>query len=186
MAARFSEISGEEIKKFAEKAVSKMQSKLQTRGWMFGSCEQKARILMMTLSNIKLKNWTNVTLDSSPKFAKSSVMQNNQLQNSSPRLSWLSGDDKLWCCHWCFSTKQPWNTERSFLVLYLNLCFRFTTAVTAKTVIWKFLSLNYFMLFAFNGFYWFCRKLSVIFLFINVKILLGMQMPVFVFSTVMK
>ena len=37
----------------------------------------------------------------------------------------------FWCYHSCFSTKPQLNTERSFLVPYLNLCFGFTTAVTA-------------------------------------------------------
>ena len=36
------------------------------------------------------------------------------------------------------------------------------------------------MLFAFSGLYWFCKKLSIIFFFIDIKRLLGMQMPVFV------
>ena len=42
LAARLPEISTEEILKLAEKAVNKTQSKLQTHGGMFGSCEQKA------------------------------------------------------------------------------------------------------------------------------------------------
>lgn len=84
------------------------------------------------------------------------------LLKSSPALSWLSGDEKLWCWHRCFSTKQQLNTGRSLPVPYLNLWFCFTTAVTAKTVIWKFTSLKYFGLFAFNGLYWFCKKQSFI------------------------
>ena len=43
-------------------------------------------------------------------------------------------------------------------VPYLNLWFRFTAEVTAKTVISKLLSLNYFMLFALNGLNWFHKK----------------------------
>ena len=75
----------------------------------------------------------------------------------------------FWCYHSCFSTKPQLNTERSFLVPYLNLCFGFTTAVTAKTEIWKFLSWNYFMLFVFNGLYWFCKKMSVFFFSLTQK-----------------
>ena len=37
-----------------------------------------------------------------------------------------------------------------------------TAAVTAKAMIYKLLSLNCFMLFAFNGLYWFHKKLSII------------------------
>ena len=37
---------------------------------MFGSRGQKARVLTMTLSTTKLKNWMNVSRDSLPKFAK--------------------------------------------------------------------------------------------------------------------
>ena len=44
LAARFREILDEKMQKFTEKAVSKIQSKLYTHGWMFESCEQKARI----------------------------------------------------------------------------------------------------------------------------------------------
>jgi len=63
---------------------------------------------------------------------------------------------------------------------YLNLWFRFSAAVTAKTVISKLLSLNYFMLFALNGLNWFHKKLAIIFFFfIDVKRLLRMQTPVF-------
>ena len=57
-----------------------------------------------------------------------------------------------------------------------------TVAPACQTVLlhFSFLSWNYFMLFAFNGLYWFCKKMSVFF-FINVERLLRMQMPVFVF-----
>ena len=43
----------------------------------------------------------------------------------------------------CFSVKQQLNTVRSLPLPYLYLWFRFTTAVTTNTMIWKFLSLNY-------------------------------------------
>ena len=54
-----------------------------------------------------------------------------------------------------FSTKQQLKSERSLPVPvpYLTLWLRFTTAVTAKTVISKLLALNY-LLFAFNGLNW--------------------------------
>ena len=57
--------------------------------------------------------------------------------------------------------------------------------LTAKTVISKLLSLNYFMLFAFNGLNWFHKK-TVNHFFIDVKRLLRMETPVFVSSTVTK
>ena len=95
----------------------------------------------------------------------------SSLPNSSPSLSWLSGDDKLRSWRWFFSTKQQLNTGRSLPVPYLNLWLRFITAVTAKTVISKLLSLNYFMLFAFNGLSWFHKK-TVNHFFIDVKRLL--------------
>ena len=88
----------------------------------------------------------------------------SSLPNNSPPISWLSGDKKLWCWHWCFPMKQWLNIGKSLPLPYLNLCLCFTTAVTVKSVIWKLLSLNYFMLFAFIGLYWFCQILSVIFL----------------------
>ena len=57
---------------------------------------------------------------------------------------------------------------RSLPVPYLNLWLRFLTAETAKTVISNLLSLNYFMLFAFNGLNWFHKK-TVNHFFIDVK-----------------
>ena len=41
---------------------------------MFGSRGQKARVLMLTLSNTKLKNWMKVSRDSLPKFAKAMAL----------------------------------------------------------------------------------------------------------------
>ena len=40
------------------------------REWMFGNRRQKARASTTTLSSTKLKNWTNVSRASLPKFAK--------------------------------------------------------------------------------------------------------------------
>jgi len=72
MAARFPEISCEEIEKLAEKVVNRNTVKT-TKTWMNvrkSWAESKGLILTMTLSNTKLKNWMNVSRDSLPKFAK--------------------------------------------------------------------------------------------------------------------
>ena len=89
---------------------------------------------------------------SSFQFAHSAQPDSDSsVPNSSPPLSWLSGDDKLRSWRWCFSTKQQLNTGRSLPVPYLNLWFRFTAAATAEAVIYKLLSLNCFMLLALNA-----------------------------------
>jgi len=65
-------------------------------------------------------------------------------------------------------------------VPYLNLWFRFTAEVTAKTVISKLLSLNYFMLFALNGLNWFHKKTANQFYFhLHKKIVLNADPCVF-------
>ena len=63
MAARFPEISGEEIQKVAEKVVNKNTSKT-ARTWMN---VWKSWASTAMLSNTKLKNWTNVSRGSLPK-----------------------------------------------------------------------------------------------------------------------
>jgi len=65
-AARFPEISCEEIEKLAEKAVNKNTLKT-TKTWMN---VWKSGAESKTLSDTKLKNWLNVSRDSLPKFAK--------------------------------------------------------------------------------------------------------------------
>ena len=75
----------------------------------------ETRVLTMTFSNMKQKNWMNITLDSLPKFAKVSVKFahaaqlncDSSLPNSSPPLLWLLGDNKQWCWHWVFFNKAP-------------------------------------------------------------------------------
>ena len=62
-----------------------------------------------------------------------------------------------------------------------------TAAVAAKAVIYKLLSLNYFVLFALNGLYWFHKKIVNHFFHWRKKIVTNVTTPVFVcffFSTV--
>ena len=94
---------------------------------MFGCRGQKARVSIITLSNMKLKKWMNVTLDSLPKFAKVNVVCHyaaqpncdSSLLNSSPALLWLSGDKKLLALAFFNETaiKQQLNTGGSLPVL---------------------------------------------------------------------
>ena len=70
MAARFPEISGEEIQKLAEKAVNKNTVKT-TKTWMnVWKSWAESKVLTMTFSNTKLSNGMNVSRDSLLKFAK--------------------------------------------------------------------------------------------------------------------
>ena len=70
MAAIFPEMSEEEIKKLAENAVN-VNTVKTTKTWInVWKSKQEARVLMTTLSNTKLQNWTNVSCDSLSKFEK--------------------------------------------------------------------------------------------------------------------
>lgn len=70
MATRFPEISGEEIQQLAEKAVNKNTVKT-TKTWMnVWKSWAGSKSLNNDIVKMKLKNWTNASLDSLPKFAK--------------------------------------------------------------------------------------------------------------------
>ena len=82
--------------------------------------------------------WNNVKPTINSVYIKNDLAtqpySDSSLPNSSPTLSWFSGDDKLRSRSWCFSTKQQLNARRNLPIRCLNLRFRFAAAVTAKTV----------------------------------------------------
>ena len=209
MAARFPEISGEEIQQLAQKAVNKYKVKT-TKSWAesrglnndivkylakeldeclsrffaeirsLADYEEGHEAEQRQISSIISAPVCQQGHNSHPVRSSLPIPQNQTATpNSSPPLSWLSGDDKLRSWHWCFSTKQELNTGRSLPVPYLNLWFRFTVAVTAEAMIYKLLSLNSFTLFALNAlfhkktvnhFLHWRRKVVTKFVFSTVKI----------------
>ena len=155
---KFPEISDEEIEMLAKKSSKQNTVKATNMLMNVWRSWAETRVLTVTFSKMKLKNWTNVTLDSLLKFAKASVVCPCSTTKLTPVCQTVV--HHFYGCQvtinngagvGCFSIKQQLNTGRSLPLAYLHLWFHFTTAVTAKTVIWKFLSLNHFMLFTFNG-----------------------------------
>ena len=117
-------------------------------------------------------------------------MQHNQtdssLPNSSPPLLWLSGDDKQRCCLWMFFNKAAIKHWEKLALSLSSFVVSFYHCSDCKNCDLKISFIELFHVVCLQWFVMVLQKtVSPFFFFINVKRLLGMQKPVFVFSTVM-
>ena len=113
LALRSPDISGEEIQKLAEKAATKYsQSYKHVHEYLEVVSRKQGPyddIVIYEVKELALLALLILCRNLQKKVYFAYVTQPNcysSLPNSSPPISWLSGDKKLWCWHWCFPTKQ--------------------------------------------------------------------------------